>query len=143
MIIALRTDKRERISIFIVSMILFTVSLTQYVYTDSSAPPDNKAFGFMALLLGWLDIFGTGISWCANPALWVSWVFLFENKIKAALIVSALSVMFSFSFLLFSQIYLDEGGNKGDIVERNTGYWLWLASCPGLFSWRFKFIFKA
>lgn len=121
--------KNERIVIIIISLVLFLASLTQPIYSDGSYPPEDNMIGLMALLLGWLDLFGAGISWMANPLLFLCWVFLLSNTIKNAMVSSFLAVCFSLTFLLFSTIYKDEAGNKGPIVARNIGYWLWVSSC--------------
>lgn len=125
--------KSERIIILVLSVVFFMASLTQPICTIGNSSSDDQMIGFMALLLGWMDLFGPGISWIANPLLFLCFVFLLSNKIKTTLILSFLSVCFSLSFLLFSTIYVDEGGHKGPIAERNIGYWLWVSSCAIVF----------
>jgi len=61
--------------------------------------------GFLALLIGWMNLFGPGILWMANPLLFLMWLFLLNNKNKIALIFSLLAVCFSLSFLLLDTIY--------------------------------------
>ena len=73
--------KSLRIMVLILSCLLFIISLTQTAYVTE--PTDSIAsHAFVALLTGWLNFMGPGISWFANPLLIVSWVLLLNNKIK-------------------------------------------------------------
>jgi hypothetical protein len=120
--------KSLRRIVFILSCLLFIISLTQTAYITE--PADSIAsHGFVALLTGWLNFMGPGISWFANPLLIVSWILLFNNKIKLSLISSFIAILFCLSFLLFDKITLDEAVNYGEILGYGNGYWLWLASC--------------
>lgn len=124
--------KSLRIIIFILSFLLFIISLTQTAYITQ--PADSIAsHALVALLTGWLNFMGPGISWFANPLLVVSWILLLNNKIKFSLISSSIAVLFSLSFLLFDKIALDEAVNYGEILGYGAGYWLWLASCFTVF----------
>ena len=87
------------------------------------------SFGLIALLFGWMNIFGVGISWTANPLLLISWRILFIGKWKLSFIFSLLALLFSLIFLLFNEIIANEGGSKSKIIAYDMGYWLWLSSC--------------
>ena len=124
--------KSLRIMVLILSCLLFIISLTQTAYVTE--PTDSIAsHAFVALLTGWLNFMGPGISWFANPLLIVSWVLLLNNKINFSLISSFIAVLFCLSFLLFDKIALDEAVNYGEILGYGNGYWLWLASCFTVF----------
>ena len=114
----------------IISIILYCLSLTQDAfYIDKN---DHDAWSSLpALILGWLGIlFGSGaaFTWLANPVLFLSWFFLFNN-IKSALLTSILASIIAASFLLFHEIISDEAGNYSKITHYGAGYWLWLISC--------------
>ena len=47
---------------------------------------------------------------------------------EKAFAFSVLAVVVSGSFLLFSGIIIDTGGNYGPIHHRHLGYWLWFSS---------------
>ena len=105
------------------------ISLTQTAYvTNYNDATANAVPSFMAFLLGWMNILGAGISWLANPLLFLSWIMLFFAP-KKSLICSALSVLLCLSFLRFNDIIVNEGGGHSDITGYGTGYWLWLVSC--------------
>jgi hypothetical protein len=71
---------------------------------------------------------GSGISWLANPFLFLSWLLLFK-KTKYSQYCSILAVLFSSSFLMLRSVVTNEGEVPRGIVTYDTGYWLWLASC--------------
>ena len=124
--------KTLRIIVFILSFVVFIVSLTQTAYITE--PADSIASNaFVAFLTGWLNFMGPGISWFANPLLIISWILLLNNKIKFSLILSFIAVLFCLSFLLFNKIALDEAVNYGEILGYGSGYWLWLTSCITMF----------
>jgi len=108
----------------ICSIGLFVMSLTQPAYSAgrSTAP------GWLILLVGIFGPFtgGAGLSWLANPFLILSWLTFVEKKVT--FLFSFLAVIASSSFLLFTQIMVDEGGGYGPITDRHLGYWLWLFS---------------
>ncbi len=110
-----------------ISAILLAASLTQTAFTIDKA--DGAWLAILAFLTGWMDLFGAGISWLANPLVVLSWIFLLCRKSKFALLAAFFSVLFALSFLCFRKIMSDEGGNFSKIVTYNAGYWLWLSSC--------------
>lgn len=124
--------KRLRIIVFILSCLLFIISLTQTAYITEPAE-SIASHAFVAFLTGWLNFMGPGISWFANPLLIISWILLLNNKIKFCIISSFIAVLFCLSFMLFNKIALDEAVNYGEILGYGTGYWLWLTSCFTVF----------
>ena len=115
--------------IIIFALIPFLTSLNQIAYIKDYTADANVEYGIGLLLVGWINLFGAGISWLANPLLFVAWLCLIRSYNKGALIFSLLSILFSLSFLLFDQILANEAGDYCKILERGLGYWLWLLSC--------------
>ena len=124
-------NKNRNLKKLIVSLsaTLFLISLTQDTYYISEMKDSVGSFGLISFLLGWLDIFGPGISWLANPLLIISWFVLIYKNPKISLYLSFIAVVFSLSFLLFKDIIENEGGGKSEIIAYGNGYWLWLSSC--------------
>jgi len=119
-----------KIVIISISFVLLFLSLTQNAYYVTGMEESVGSFGLIAFLLGWLDIFEAGITWLANPLLIISWIILLFGKSKFSLILSLLAILFSFSFLFFKNIILNEGTlQHGEIIAYGNGYWLWLSSC--------------
>ncbi|MBS7788300.1 hypothetical protein KIH23_13410 [Flavobacterium sp. CYK-55] len=110
------------------SFLLFLISLTQTAVITNPAE-STPSSAFMSFLLGWLDLNGPGISWLANPFLFLSWFFLNNKKVKLSILSSLMSTGFSVSFLFFDKIALDEAVNYGKILGYGSGYWLWVTSC--------------
>ena len=104
--------------------------------------------GAFLLLFGCFGVItgGVGVTWLANPLLLFAWVISMaawitamtsrSPRASAALMVlvllslafSALAVIFSASFQLFTEIIVNEAGGMNRICHRLPGYWLWLAS---------------
>ncbi len=112
-----------------ISLILFLSSLTQNAYLIDNGEESVGSFGLIALLLGWMGVFGPAIAWLANPCLLLSGLLLIIGKTKLSLLFSVLAVGLALSFLLVDEIIANEGGGKGKITAYDTGYWLWLSSC--------------
>ncbi|CAM1347999.1 hypothetical protein [Tenacibaculum crassostreae] len=122
-------DRKLKRLVVSISLILFLISLTQNSYFITGMKESVGSFGLIALLFGWMGIFGAGISWIANPLLLISWRILFTEKWKLSFILSFSALFFSLIFLLFNEIIANEGGSKSSIIAYDTGYWLWLSSC--------------
>lgn len=118
-------DKKLKKYIFIVSISLFIVSLTQKCYCTTSECGDS----IMAFILGWAALLsgGAGISWLANPLLFASWFMLREN-LKLAMFLSVAALLLSLSFLIFDTVIANEAGQKQQIIAYKLGYWLWMGS---------------
>ncbi|NJB82800.1 hypothetical protein [Wenyingzhuangia aestuarii] len=114
---------------FLLSLILFLTSLSQNTFLVTNGRESIGSFGLMAFLFGWMNIYGAGISWIANPLLLSSWITLFTKKWKLPMILSFLAMLFSLSFLLFHEVVTNEGGGKSRIIAYDFGYKLWLSSC--------------
>jgi len=132
---------------FICSIVLFVMSLTQPAFSTSAG---YGGPGWLILIVGIFGPFagGAGVCWLANPFLMLSWltfvdktaVFKRIHKDGKELfwlnfVEKAVSLLFCFfaviassSFLLFTQIIINEAGHYGPITDRHLGYWLWLSS---------------
>jgi len=118
-------DKKLKKYIFIASISLFIISLTQKCYCTTSECGDS----IMAFLLGWAALLsgGAGISWLANPLLFASWIILKKN-LKLAMFLSVAALLLSLSFLMFDTVIANEAGQKHQIIAYKMGYWLWMGS---------------
>lgn len=109
----------------IISIALYLIALTQKCYcTDNGHCGDTIA----VVLTGWLGLMmgGAMITWLANPLIWGSWLFSTNGKVSLAL--SLLALVFSLSFLLFTEIVSDGSGHPRAIIGYRSGYWLWVFS---------------
>ncbi len=122
-------NRHLKISIVSISSILLLLSLTQNAYYIAGMEESIGSFGLIAFLIGWMGLSGAGISWLANPILITSWFILIFGKPKLSRILSVFALLFSLSFLLFTEIVANEGGGKKEIIAYDSGYWLWLSSC--------------
>lgn len=86
--------------------------------------------GFFYLGFGMFGIFAsvTNLSWLANPALFVAWIFLFREERKLGLAGASIAPIFAALPLFMTEIVTNEGGVATAIDGYDAGYWLWLAS---------------
>ncbi|WP_160164131.1 hypothetical protein [Nafulsella turpanensis] len=71
---------------------------------------------------------GAFICWLANPLLILSWLVFYKGNTKVPLVLSCLSTILAFSFLIFEEIMINEAGHYGAITGYGVGYWLWSLS---------------
>ena len=83
-----RQIKTVKILTITLSSLLLLASLTQNCYYLGEREESIGSLGLIAYLFGWMDLFGAGISWLANPFLFISWVTLIAGKIKKSVITS-------------------------------------------------------
>lgn len=132
----------------ITALVLFIYSLTQKSFCTGECGDS-----FMTLLIGWMGVLldvghlanaltdfasgegfslrypiGAAFTWLANPAMFLSLMFIKEKNSKAALFFAALSALLALSFLLFTFIADNEGGVYNKITGYKAGYWLWVSS---------------
>ncbi len=111
---------------FIISLCLFTLSLTQHAYCTSKSCTGSLS----ALLAGWMGILAGSTAcfpWLANPLLITAWM-IRSKKPLLALVCSIAAFVLCLSFMFASVIMEDEAGNNYPIYGWKLGYWLWLAS---------------
>ena len=118
--------KKLKNSILLISISVFIFSLTQKCFCTASNCGDSIVvllFGFLGITTG-----GAAITWIANPALLISWIFI-KKDLKKSLIASIVASTFAVSFLFFESVISDEAGHYSKIINYKIGYWLWLSSC--------------
>ena len=116
--------KNVRMICMLGSMFLYIISLIPECYC---APQCVSSFA--ALLVGWMGLYslGASLSWLANPAIWLAWMYL-KRKPKRALGFAIAATLLAASFLLFDEVVTNEAGHMGRIISYKAGYWLWLSS---------------
>jgi hypothetical protein len=107
------------------SIALFLFSLTQECFCTTKEC-SNSITVLIAGAIGFI-FGGAPITWLANPALLLSWIFI-KWKPKVSLLMSLLATFISLSFLHFDKILVNEGGTMSDITGYRLGYWLWVCS---------------
>lgn len=111
-----------------ISAALFVLCLFLPAYTVFGKLELHSTAGFEVLIIGWFGILDSMLEWYANPLLVISW-FLIAFRIRiVGLIFSAGSLYLALSFLGRTQMILDESPHYGNIVSRDLGYWVWIAS---------------
>jgi hypothetical protein len=112
----------------ILSVALYVAALTQECYCTSMACGGHWS-GFFILAMGAIGgiMSLAGLTWYANPLLWVAWSQLNKSP-KKALAFSVAATALASGFLLFTQITDITPGRSAYITEYRLGYWLWLAS---------------
>lgn len=129
------SDKKTRIGIIAISVLLFIASLSQdaIVYNDFDGQKTHASFPL--LIMGGLAILGGGLLewlvWLANPMYLLSIVLFIQNK-GNALILSILSTLVGLSFLNWNEILASESGKTAEIESLELGYWLWISSLAAL-----------
>lgn len=83
-------------------------------------------YGWAALLLGPIGLFGGHFSWLANPLLWFSWIAFWRKKYGPALVTATLGAAIALSFLLGKTIPVGSSGNYP--YEVLYGYYIWLGA---------------
>lgn len=123
--------KKSRIILLISIAFFLTALALPAVYRQKG----SEINGFSCFLLGWLDLYGNGISWLANPPLLFSWIFLLFRKPKIAAVSGLISVGFALYYLTEKEITVYEMGSsyKYLIISYGPGYYLWLVSCVIMF----------
>jgi len=126
---------------------LFLASLTQPAFcTDGKCAPTPFG-GLIILVVGWVGIGegGANFTWLSNPSFLVAWVMSMvawivslpqrASLISMVLVIlvisfafSALAVILSASFLLFTEVTIGTSGSSNAIFHLHIGYWLWLSS---------------
>ena len=118
--------------LFLASVALFVSALfLPFAYDTRSSTP-----GWLALVLGWIYVFGESLAWLANPFLLLTWLFLLMRWPRAAIGSASISLFFAIPFIFGPTI----STGWGDSVRRlpqtpDTGYFLWIGSIlAGVFS---------
>jgi hypothetical protein len=112
----------------IISIGIYIISLTQEAFCTANACGDHWS-GLSIVAMGAIGgiMSVAGLTWYANPLLWVAWS-LINKKTKKAFFFSLGATAVALSFLLFDQIADRKPGVMVYITNYRAGYWLWLAS---------------
>ncbi len=121
-------ENNYRRAVLLLSIGLFITSLTlNSYYLDG----DKEIFtpGYVCFIFGILGIFigGAGLTWLANPLLFISWFFV-KKKPIIGIVLSFLSLLISLSFLFFDEVLVSESGVYSEITGYGIGYWFWITS---------------
>ncbi len=117
----------EKKYFLIISLILFSISLTQIAFYQSIDCAE-EAEGWVALIYGWGGIFNGSLiclSWLANPALIVSWFTIKKTNISFTFSILAL---FFCSFFYIYEILTNELK-----ITHFVGCYLWTLSALIMF----------
>ncbi len=114
------------------SLLLFVVSLWLPPFRVEAADPYPWPRGWLVLLMGWLGIADGMLAWFANPLLLAAWLLAWRRRRGATIVTAALALLLGLSFLLNSQISVDEAGNQSPLHHDGSGYWLWLGSLAAI-----------
>lgn len=120
-----QTLKSRKKTALIITWILFILSLATKVYEMDHG--NIKAYGYEAFFAGWMELFGIGVSWLANPISVLAIIFLMSNKIKLSLILSGLALLFALAFFISTKTGTTE------ITAVGIGYYFWTASILTVF----------
>ena len=130
----MRTEtKSDRLkdSIWVISVIVYIVSLTQtaIVYNDYDG---QKTLGsFSALFMGAISFLGGGVLewliWLANP-LYIFALSLFIGSNRSSILIATVASAIALSFIAWNDILAAENGRRAAIVGLSSGYWLWVSS---------------
>ena len=114
------------------SLILFAISLTQTAIVIKDFDGNHIEPSYQYFLIGPIAILGGGLfewlNWLANPAYFISIFLLLKNRRRPAILLSALSICISLSFLFWHQILASEDGRTAEIISFGLGYYLWIAA---------------
>ncbi len=118
-----------------ISLVIFLISLTQYCMT-------YQYFGivkypsYSALLFGWMHFLGGGVLegliWLANPFYFIGLFLLYIKKKNAAVLSLFISCILALFLLTFESLTMTRSGRIAQIIELNSGYFLWIASILSL-----------
>lgn len=111
-----------------VSIGLYLMSLSQHCVFTSQAE-NELGQGLLFLITGVFYSLSSsaGLTWFANPLLFISWLNIWKNterSMYAVLIATCLSLY----FLTVKELTVNEGGTVSPILKLQLGYWLWVSS---------------
>lgn len=109
------------------SGILYLASLLSPAYHPViSYAEAGVYYGFAALLLGPIGLFGGHYSWLANPLFWYSWFAIRRTSFPSALAASVVAMIAALSFLAGKTIPVGSSGTFP--YEILFGYYVWLCA---------------
>ena len=115
---------------FFISVVLYVLSLLLPFAHDAR----GGAPGWMALVFGWIYLFGESPAWLANPMLFLTWLFVSMRVPRTAAIFASIAFLVAVPFIFGATLTVGWGGGQARLTP-NIGYFLWLGSIlAGLFS---------
>ncbi|MCC8425927.1 hypothetical protein [Mucilaginibacter sp. UR6-11] len=107
---------------------LYLISLTRECYCVTGSCGDHWS-GLYLVALGAIGgiMSVAGLTWYANPLLWVAWSLINKSPQRTVLFSLAAAIIAA-SFLLATKITDVRAGRSSFITDYRSGYWLWLAS---------------
>jgi hypothetical protein len=115
---------------FFISLVLYVLSL--FLPFAHGARGDGVP-GWLALIFGWIYLFGESPAWLANPMLFLTWLFLSMRLPRTAVIFASIAFFSAVPFIFGPTLTVGWGGVR-DRLTPNIGYFLWLGSIlAGLF----------
>ena len=126
-LISVRKKSKSKTLVLIISFGLFIISLFNTSYCTESG---SCNVAYETLLIGWLGMLylGAGLTWIANPLIFISWILIVKNK-RFAWIPSLVACVTSIMFLKFNSIVINEAGHYSKITFVGSGFYLWTSSC--------------
>jgi len=118
----------KSIIFLLLSMILYTCSLTQDCYYVDLFDPRAWSLGWGLLLFGWLGVPFGYIMWLANPLLFSSWYYYLFKKYDKSLIMSGIAFILMVSFLFCKEVVVGDSPMFARITGYGIGYLLWVLS---------------
>ena len=86
--------------------------------------------GYGVLMIGALGvtISLSNVAWLANPALFLSWYFIWRRKRVWAQMLAGIALVLAAAFMLMDTIVAGTSGMPSKVTGLALGYWFWLAS---------------
>lgn len=120
--------------LLLLGILLFLVAMPMETFCIPGSCAEWR--GYALLFMGWLDLYAhprAGYVWLANPALFMAWWFMRNERKTVAVALSLAALALCASFLGVPEVLVDEMRPPQPVVGIALGYWLWLASCATTF----------
>lgn len=118
-------QKRWRLSLTVISLLLFGVALTQTAFVWGGTASASSGPGWRLLLQGWK---GGYVDWLANPVLLISWAAAVRGRRLLSMAGACVAATLMLVFMFRRTLELPGPGSTVTIVSHGPGYWLWLGS---------------
>lgn len=116
-------NKKNKLILVLISVLVFVISL----FNECFKANGTECYGFMALILGWMNVSMSFVCWFANPLYLLAIIMLYVHRV-AAVVISIMAFGLAISFHFINQVLVNEAGTITKIDSLSIGYWLWLLS---------------